>query len=62
MAASKGVLRGHVRREQGMSSAFAVSIEGSDSCFESHHLMWIASHGQSAFRMSRGVEGSLCHE
>ena len=45
MAASKGVLRAHVRRKQGMRSAF-VSIEGSDSCFESHHLICMTSHGQ----------------
>ena len=45
-ASTRGVSRGHVRREQGMSSAFAVSIEGLDSCFESHHLLCIMSHGQ----------------
>ena len=33
-------------QEQGMSSALAVSIKGSDSCSESHHLMCKEIHDQ----------------
>ena len=65
MAASNDVLRAHVRRKQGTRSAF-VSIEGSDSCFESHHRICMPSHGQCSGHVkeskSQRLTGQICLE